>query len=225
MGDFIKLRVNILGPEAVLDAVWERHFAAGSFDYNSVCRMPAELNVETGSCFETGYAALFGDWLEVVRYWMFKEPAQALGVPWPLESRQDVIDCIRTFDCADMYFGPARQYQQNMERYGHGNACSWMKEFWGADCNGNHGPLESARQPEVLHLRSNVGTYPKLVYRKMSQSSPELTFVIAYLTEYERTGRAFSIRAGKEVEKLKLPIEELRSRVHTKPDGSSWSVP
>ena len=64
---------------------------------------------------------LYGNWEEVAAYWMFKEPAQKFGFPFPLVSREQVVGCLRSFDCADMYLEPAEQYHRNVTMYGHGD--------------------------------------------------------------------------------------------------------
>ena len=222
MSDFIKLRATISGDWESVSELHSAHFADGSFDYNTVIPMPRELaGVDDGSNLETGYAALFGDWASVAKQWMFKEPAAALGLPWPLESREQVIAAIGWFDCAEFYFGPARAFHANITKYGHGSWFSWAKEHWGTPWNGNATPLEAATYEGTLHLRVTLPSYPSKVFGTLSKQYSGLSFLIQYVHEYERRGRSFVLRNGRELEKHKIPAAEIAKAVHTHPTGAA----
>jgi hypothetical protein len=224
VGDFIKLRIIIKGDVNRLVEIRRRYFDAGNFDYNSLIPMPSDLNVEIGNHLETGYDALFGEWRNVAKQWMLKEPAAAIDIPWPLGSRDEVIRCIEWLDCADFYFGPARAFKRNLEKYGHGEAGSWMATYWGCDCNADKDKVETVLVSDELHVRFNPGSYPKLVLKKLSQMYPSNCFLIRYVNEYDRPGRSFLLQKGKEVEKHKLPAEELKVLVHSHPLNQTWGL-
>ncbi len=217
MGDFIKLRITVFGDVASLDDLRGKHFATGHFNYNTIIPMPSDLNVETGSHLETGYAALYGDWTTVTGQWMFKEPAAALDFEWPLESRDQVLKSLEWLGCAEFYLAPARAFRANLDKYGFGDAFSWRAAQWGADCNGDLTPLAVALHKGALHLRVNVGSYPKIVMKKLSATYPALSFHIRYTTEYDRPGRSFILRNGREVEKHKLTVDALHNSVNEMP--------
>lgn len=222
MSDFIKLRVSVQGSSTLLEEIHQKYFGSSRFDYNLLIPMPIELDIDVGSNLETGYDALYGDWRIVAKQWMLKEPAAALNYFWPLESREDVCSCIDWLDCSEFYFAPARAFKANLEKYGHGAAHSWMEENWGCDCNADKDRLETVFVDGELHFRLNVGSYPKLVFKKLSKLYPTLIFVIRYVNEYDRPGRSFVLKGGKEAEKHKLLPEQLKGLVHGHPLNETW---
>ena len=131
MADFVTSLIELSGPTRALMAFRAKHLAAGTFDFNTVDPMAPELEIESSSAVDTGYAALYGDWTSEAGRWMFKEPAQEFGFPFPLESREQVIKCLQSFDSADMYLLPARTFHENITKYGHGDWYSWCSEHWG----------------------------------------------------------------------------------------------
>lgn len=62
MADYVMAKVVVRGDATSLASFRERHLAAGTFDFNPVIPIPAELMIEQSSAPGTGYDALYGDW-------------------------------------------------------------------------------------------------------------------------------------------------------------------
>jgi hypothetical protein len=222
VSDFVKLRATISGDRPSLAELRARHFAGKGFDYNTVIPMPAELAVDGGSTLETGHAALFGDWRSVAKQWMLKEPAAKLGFVWPLESREEVLASLQSLDCAELYLAPARAFQANIEKYGHGGWFSWCKEQWGSPWNANEAPIATAEHGGKLYVRATLPSYPSKIFSQLSKTWETLSFLVQYVNEHERRGRSFVLRQGREVETHKMAAAEIAKAVHSHPLGEEW---
>ncbi len=212
MADYVTSLIDITGAPARLADFQATHLANGTFDFNTVHPMPPELEIESSSAVETGYAALYGDWREEVGRWMFKEPAKEFGFPFPLESREQVIRCLESFDCADMYLVPARAYHENVQNYGHGDWYGWCTEHWGTKWNASDVRLLVADEHISLSFVS-AGSYPKPILKTLSLSYPELMFHVRYYDEHFRWARDFVLTKGKETQKQKRPPRDVAAEV------------
>ncbi len=208
MSDAVFVKITVSGNPDLLQQCAAAHFANGSFDYNSVIPMPAELNIEESSSVTTGYDALYGDWTEPAKYWTWKEAATSLGMPFPLESREQLLACIRSLDCAAIYLEPARQYKENIDRFGHGSWYGWCKQHWGTKWNAEDSAVTLEPQQLVVTFTA-TNAFPKPVVSALSRKWPELDFKVLYVDEYLRWGRDFSIRNGKETAKVKRSPSEV----------------
>ena len=212
MSDAVFLKLILTGETEVLAQCRESHFAQNTFDFNSVVPMPTELEIEESSAVETGYAALYGDWTEPAGYWTWKEAASNLGYPFPLESREQLLACIQSLDCAEMYLAPARQYKENVEKYGHGTWYGWCKEHWGTKWNAEDASIYSA--PDYLVVRfTAANSFPKPVMVALSKKWPDLELRVLYADEHLRWGRDYSLRNGREVRKTKRAPSDILSEI------------
>jgi hypothetical protein len=212
MADFVTSLIVVFGPGEARQRFADAHLANNTFDFNSVRPMPEELNIESSSAVETGYAALYGDWASVSGYWMFKEPAQEFGFPFPLASREQVIQSLKSFDCAEMYLAPAMAYYENVKRYGHGDWYGWCVEHWGTKWNASDALVRiEAQQIQVSFV--TAGSYPKPILKDLSATFPELEFHVRYVDEHGRRARDFVLLKGKETKKLKRPVQEIAAEV------------
>lgn len=212
MADYIVSLIVPSGPPDALAGLARRHLQGNAFDFNSVCPMPPELNVESDSAVETGYAALYGDWRTEAGRWMFKEPAETFGFPFPLESREQVIRCLESFDCADLYLARAKIFRDNVDRYGHGDWYGWRIERWGTKWNADE-----------IRVRIDAGTvafsfvtpnaYPKPILRDLSIAYPDLSFHVRYCDESCRRARDFILSKGRETRKLKRPPRDIAAEI------------
>jgi hypothetical protein len=212
MADYVTTLIDLSGTAEALAAFSARHLATGTFDFNTVDPMPPELQIESGSAVETGYAALYGDWRLETERWMFKEPARQFGFPFPLESREQVIKCLQSFDCADMYLLPARAYHENVARYGHGDWSGWCAEHWGTTWNAEEVRVSQAHERIALSFVT-AGSYPKPVLKTLSLSYPDIAFHVRYYDEHFRWARDFVMVKGKETQKQKRPTREIANEV------------
>lgn len=129
---FYDIHLRVAGPTPTLQLFFENHLAGGQFSFTSIVHMPVELNFELNNFVDDGYAALYGDWNTLTGRWMFKEAATAYGYPFPLASREQVLNCIKAlgeFGETRLYLGEL--FKSNIDHYGHGHADSWCKQYWG----------------------------------------------------------------------------------------------
>jgi len=212
MADFVTTLVVLTGPPASLADFSAAHLKAGNFDFNTVHPMPPELEIESDSFVETGYAALYGDWTTEAGRWMYKEPAAAFGFPFPLESREQVLRCLESFDCADLYLVPARTYHDNVIKHGHGDWYGWRMEHWGTKWNADD--VRMATSPGAIAFSFvTAGAFPKIVFKTLSQSYPDLAFHVRYFDEHFRWARDFVLVRGKETGKQKRPARDIAAEV------------
>jgi hypothetical protein len=212
MADYVTSLIELSGSTDPLMAFSAKHLATGTFDFNTVVPMPSDLQIESSSAVETGYAALYGDWQTEAARWMFKEPAQEFGFPFPLESREQVIQCLQSFDCADMYLLPARAYHQNLAKYGHGDWYGWCSQHWGTKWNADEVRVLQAPDRVALSFVT-AGSYPKPILKTLSLSYPEIAFHVRYYDEHFRWARDFVLVKGKETQKQKRPAKEVANEV------------
>ena len=208
MSDAVFVKMTVSGDTKLLQQCAATNFASGCFDYNTVIPMPAELDIQESSSVTTGYDALFGDWTEPAKYWTWKEAASSLGLPFPLESREQLLACIRSLDCAAMYLEPARQYKENIDRFGHGSWYGWCQQHWGTKWNAEDSVVTLESQQLVVTFTA-ASAFPKPVLSALSRKWPELDFKVLYVDEHLRRGRDFCIRNGKETAKTKRSPAEI----------------
>lgn len=214
MSDAVFSKIVITGEHGALEHCREAHFVAGSFDFNSVVPMPHELHLEESSAVETGYDALYGDWTKPAQYWTWKDAAACLGHPFPLQSREQLLACIQSLECAEMYLAPARQYKENMEKYGHGTSYGWCKEHWGTKWNAEDARV--AADPARLVVRfTTANSFPKPIAVALSRKWPDLDMRVLYVDEHLRWGRDYRLRKGREVEKAKRAPSEILAAVRS----------
>jgi hypothetical protein len=202
MADYVSSLIEITGPAEQLAEFNCLHLVGGTFDFNTVCPMPPGLDIESSSAVETGYAALYGNWQEISHFAMFKEPAQSLGFPFPLSSREQVIACLRSFECADMYLVPAKQYHKNITEHGYGDWYGWCREHWGTKWNADEVSVAITSEKIVVKFVT-AGAYPKPILKSLSLMFASLEFHIRHIDERHRTGKDFVLLKGKELRKQK----------------------
>jgi hypothetical protein len=172
--------------------------------------MPAELDIEDNNLLQTGYDALYGDWRNVARQWMLKEPAEKFGYLFPLESRQEVLRCLRSLESAESYLGPAERYKANIDRFGHGTATTWREANWGT--RGKLDGVKIRETDEAVVIRFVCDTYPGKAILELSRRYPALDFKVIHVDEYKRHARSLVVKNGREGRKIKeTPLEILRS--------------
>ena len=214
MSDAVFVRLSLTGDPDDLAACHLAHFT-GEFDFNSVIPMPPELAIEESSAVTTGYDALYGDWTEPAKYWTWKDAAASLGLPFPLQSREQLLACIRSLDCADMYLSPATQYKENVEKYGHGNWYGWCKEHWGTKWNAEESLTRA--DPSKVEVRfTAANAFPKKVIVGLSKKWPSLALHVQYADEHGRWGKDYVLKKGRVVNQAERTprqiLEELRHR-------------
>lgn len=212
MADYVSSLLDITGPAEELAEFKRAHLVRGTFDFNTIISMPQSLAIDSTSCVETGYAALYGNWEEVAKYWMFKEPAGKFGYPFPLLSREQVVACLKSFDCADMYLVPAEQYHKNILEYGHGDWHGWCLEHWGTKWNADEVCITESDDKVSIKFVT-AGKYPAPVLKKLSSAFPSLQFHVRYVDEFRRWGKDFVLSNGKETKKVKRTPREIEAEI------------
>jgi hypothetical protein len=216
MSDAVFVVLQLTGDPDSLDSCRRAHFSSESFDFNSVIPMPAELNIEEGSSVTTGYEALFGDWTVPAKFWTWKESAAKLRYPFPLESREQLLACIRSLDCAEMYLAPARQYHENIEKYGFGSWYGWCKKNWGSKWNAEDSRVHTETGRITVRFTA-ASAFPKPLVKALSKEWPALEVRVQYVDEHLRWGGDYVLKAGREHQKLKRSpadiLQDLRNDV------------
>jgi len=219
MSDAVFILLRITGDPASLASCREAHFSAASFDFNSVTPMPPELEIEESSAVTTGYDALYGDWTEPAKYWTWKEAAAKLGYPFPLESREQLLACIRSLDCAEMYLGAARQYQENIEKHGFGSWYGWCKKHWGSKWNAEDSKVEAG--PDAITVRfTTASSFPKPLVKALSKKWPVLEIRVQYADEHLRWGGDYVLKGGREIQKLERTAADILREIRNEGVGS-----
>lgn len=208
MSDAVFALLRLSGDPDSLASCRDAHFSAEAFDFNSVIPMPPELEIEESSAVTTGYDALYGDWTEPAKYWTWKESAAKLGHPFPLESREQLLACIRSLDCAEMYLAPARQYKENIEKHGFGSWYDWCKKHWGSKWNAEDSKIEAG--PDQITVRfTTASAFPKPLVKALSKKWPALEVRVLYADEHLRWGGGYVLKGGREIEKLNRPAADI----------------
>jgi hypothetical protein len=214
MSDAVFAQLTLAGDPTELECCRKAHFERG-FDFNSVLPMPPELEIEDSSAVTTGYDALYGDWTQPAQYWTWKEAAASLGLPFPLQSREELLACIRSLDCADMYLVPARRFKENVEKHGHGSWYGWCKEHWGTKWNAEDSAVTAGTDRIVVRF-TTTGAFPRKVMVALSRKWPGIAMRVRYADEHARWGKDCVLKNGREIEKVaRKPadiLEDLRNR-------------
>jgi hypothetical protein len=196
MSDAVTAWLTLTGDSDSLAALARQHLPNGNFDFNTVQPMPPELEIESSSMVETGYAALYGDWQTETGRWMFKEPAQAFGFPFPLASRRP---------------RPITTTMQ-LQRHGHGDWYGWCNEHWGTKWNAEE--VRVRIEPDCLHLSFlTANTFPKPIAKALSLAFPSISFHIRCVDEHGRWAKDHRLLKGKESQKLKRSLKEVADEI------------
>jgi hypothetical protein len=218
MSDAIFVQLSLTGEPSVLESCRKAHFAH-EFDFNSVIPMPPALDVEESSAVTTGYDALYGDWTEPAKYWTWKESAASLGLAFPLQSREELLACIRSLDCADMYLVPAKQLKENVEKYGHGTWYGWCKQHWGTQRNAEDSVISASTDRIVVRF-TIVGAFPKKVLATLSKLWPGISVHIQYADEHARRGRDYVVKNGREIDKVERNARDILESICERNDAT-----
>lgn len=190
------------GPAAARAAFFDRHLADHDFSFESIVPMPSELDFSVCSTVESGHAALFGDWREPARQWMFKDHAAEQGWPFPLESREHVLACMAALgEFGEELLRLGRLFQSNLDRFGHGNRDSWTREQWGTDIDAYDSVVEAGEDALRIAFRTSGAPAAKLLAR-CSSEHPELTLTLVSFAESGKHAKQQRFAAGRA---LKLP--------------------
>lgn len=181
--------------------------------------MPNELDMEFDNLLETGYDALYGDWQKVAKQWMLKAWAVEKGYSFPLESRDQVIACLESLDCAGKYLVPGNRFKKNLDKYGHGTHEGWREKHWGSRDNAVGVKIVASENPIIFWFI--IDKYPARAMKGMSLKYPCINFQVYYADEHKRSGRKLVLHRGTETEKDKISGEEIANIIR---DYESSSV-
>ena len=82
-------------------------------------------------------------------------------------------------------FGLGRQYQQNLQQYGHFSWYHWRLEHWGTKWNAYHCELEFSEDGTCLSGYLETAWSPaEPIYRKLAQVYPSVSVEIEYMDEF-----------------------------------------
>lgn len=193
--NFFYFRLILKGSSIELARFW-REFEGSGFSLNRICPVPSELDFENTNLVKTGFLALFGDWVGVSRQWMLKDVAIKNGYPFPLQTREQVVECLREIDEENVYLLPAIKFHSNLEKFGFGSREDWRKKYWGISDEVNVSLFEM--HSDFIELRFASSAFPRMAMKKLSNSFPEISFEIDFNSDTGMRKGAFRLKAGRE---------------------------
>jgi hypothetical protein len=206
-GNFNFFKIEIKGGGADVSRCTNELFGEGlTVDFNSAIAMPPELDLEWTNVVETGYEAIHGEWQKVARQWMFKEPATTLGLAFPLESREELLQAFCTMDSWAEYKALADRVAQNVSRHGFATREPWQVKHWGTDGNAEGGKVEIKDGATIAWFIANKPPAP--VLKAWSKRCPGVDFTVTHADDHLRSGKRFVIRDGRIGEQESLTREE-----------------
>jgi uncharacterized protein (DUF433 family) len=210
--DFYDTLLDIAGPPEVLKRFSTVHLANDVFTFNSIDLMPADLDYEFSNFVEDGYEGLFGDWRNLADRWVFKEAASDRGYPFPLESREQVLDCITALgQCGEEQLRLGRLYKQNLDTYGYGHCLEWRRARWGTELDADE--LVAEVEPNRIRIAfSTYGAPPMELLRRYATQFPAMAIRVDYLNEWGKRPGAFSLESGKQ-KRQSTPTAELSKSI------------
>ncbi len=177
---FYRAELRVSGDDAALDQFQAHHLAGGSFSFDTVLPTPPELLYDLNNFVEDGYQAQFGDWTQLASRWMFKPHATEAGYPFPLQSREQVLDCLLALgDDGLVRLQLGKLYQSNLERHGFGHAADWRKQHWGGWSDADGVSIECAAEGLTIYFMT-AGPPPKKALAAMAKQHPALGFGLEY---------------------------------------------
>lgn len=205
--------LTLEGAEAEIAAFAARHLAARMFSFASIAPLPGELVYALDMFVEDGYAALYGDWRDLAGRWMFKEHAAACGYGFPLEAREQVLDCLRALgEHGETRLRLGERFKANLDRHGHGHATTWCKAHWGHDTD----MFDAMFEAGPTSIRIAFATFGRPNSRAITRYStlhPTLRMSLVSLHEAGKLPKLEKIRAGKLSKGEPVDIETAIERV------------
>jgi len=203
MSDYVMAKIAVSGDPTSLASFRDQHLSHGAFDFNSIIPTPPELMIEESSAPETGYHALYGDWKIPAKAWTWKAAAGKLGFPFPLESRDQVIACINSYENPGFYFDGAEQYKMNMEKHGCFTWYGWCEKHWGTKSNAEDAAVNDNGQ--LIEIRfASAYAFPAPVFKALSEAFPSLEFDILTLDEVDEKPEGYVLQNGRRVRESKV---------------------
>ena len=201
MSEGLDILVEVSGAAHALELLRREQFGAGRFSFNTIVPMPAELDLPLNNFVEDGFDALFGDWSRLSARWMLKEAAELRGYPFPLTSRDQVLDCLNALgEDGERRLALGRRFQSNLERHGHGHAAAWRKEYWGVAADVDEVVAEISLDAVSVAFRCDT-PFPRKALIQLSKRYPELRMAVSCASETGKRGRKLVLHKGREIEK------------------------
>lgn len=209
MSDYVMAKVMVQGDAGALSDLRKTHLADHLIDFNTVSPVPVELMIEQSSAPETGYDALYGDWTSPAKAWTWKEAAQKLGYPFPLESREQVIACIRSSANPGFYFDGADQYKRNHDKYGHCTWYGWCPQHWGTKTNAEEVSVNDIG--DAIEMRfATAWAFPAPVFTTLSKAFPQLEFEVLTMDEVTEEPERYILQNG--IRTRDIPVTKRQAR-------------
>lgn len=211
--NYFDVLIEIDGPASSLDSFALQHLAGGVFSFNSIAPMPVKLDFDMNNFVEDGYNALYGDWQTLTGRWMFKEAAAQHGYPFPLESREQIIECVKALgEHGEKRLALGHLFKSNLDHFGHGHRAQWRKANWGIE--GDAGEVVMEVSSSAIRIAFSIcGTPPKKALSLFSKPYPDLNFEISCVSESGKRGKKILMKKGKEVGKPVASDEELGNAI------------
>jgi len=187
-------------------------FGAGrAVDFNSAIAMSPGLNLEWTNVVETGYEAVHGEWQKVARQWMFKGPASSLGLAFPLQSREELLQAFRSMECWPEYKALADRAANNLAEYGFATREPWQLKHWGTEGNAEAGVVEASGGSTIAWFLANKCPTP--VLKAWSKRTPGTDLNVTCADDELRGGKRFTVRDGRVSGQASLERDERKALV------------
>lgn len=216
--DFYDFLFEATGSAADLQTFSQRHLARGAFSFNSIRAMPPELDYEFNNFVSDGYDTLFGDWTDLTGRWMFKEAAAERGYPFPLQSREQVLECTKALgEFGEQRLALGRLFKANLDTHGFGHAAEWRTAHWGCseDVDETIASIEidSIAEPRVRLSCNCYGAPPRPLFVQLSAMHPELRMRVVAVSQSGKHGSQFGLFKGKAQTLPKIAPEQAAEQV------------
>lgn len=190
--------IELNGSPEALGEFSQRHLSGQRFSFNSLKPVPEELKMTMNNFVEDGYDALYGDWTKLTGRRMFKEIADERGYPFPLETHEQVLECINCLgEFGEQRLALGRQLKSNLDRYGYGIELDWCKAHWGMKYDVDF-PLAEVLPDRTRLTFMSLGPIPKKALALLSSAHPELTFTVSSINESGLRAKKFDLKNGRQ---------------------------
>jgi hypothetical protein len=202
--------IEVVGSESELLSFAKKVSKEG-FAFERFEPTPVDLCIEEGSFADDGFAAMHGDWKGVAARDMLREPAKALGYPFPLQSREQVRECFHALgEVGRRQLLLGDRLQKNIDSHGAPNSRLWRKRAWGTE-HETECVVVSCSPDAVSIAFALDAAVPSKILVAISKQYPALTFNVGVAADSaKRASSAVWIGGTRTAERSEDPSALLR---------------
>lgn len=181
MPNWCENQLSIEGPQHTIATIVQKcGIDKGTFDFNGVVPMPAELDIPSSSSIDFGREALYGDWEKVLAFdWVRKRIADTTGaIP---ASREDFLTAITRAGLTEMIdLENGRKAQSNLDRFGYADWYDWCIANWGTKWNAYSVEINELSERRIKLSFETAWTPPVPVIAKLCSTFPDVEVCMHY---------------------------------------------